>query len=205
MNRRGLIGTLSLSALLLAGCGRDSGRLAQVSGPAIPAADPANIDLDLLDYEVFTGTLSPGESAVMYNYSTTWGKNCLFSLVVPAESMPSEGVPTTFTMSIPTKSSYLAHPEIARTIIVRMAPDGMRFLGPITIQATWMPWEGAPPSPLYYQSGTEYGVADVQYVPSINRYRVTFDVYHFSDWEVDPVPPFKAPDPISAIYRVNTW
>lgn len=189
MNRTRLGAVLLVSGILFVGCDGDPGRVASPTAPGGRSARPSSVDLDSLQYEVFSGTLYPGQSGAMYKNLKSWqAPNCLFSLVVPASSMPDQGPPINFTMSIPTKASYDEDPTLFQRLIIRLAPDGEQFLGPITIQGTWMPWQGAPPNPLWYYSGPDSGLATVTYLPSIQRYRVTFQVNHFSDWEVGPEP-----------------
>jgi hypothetical protein len=55
-----------------------------------------------------------------------------------------------------------------------------------------MPWQGKgrPPEPIYYFDGTDWVEAIVTYNANLGRYLVTFQVYHFSDWEVGPEPPY---------------
>lgn len=194
MNRTRQYAALLISVVLFAGCGESPDKVSRLTSPSAPVVTvprrqvrPA-VSLDSLSYEVFSGTLSPGQSGVLSRSMHTWGSNCLFSLTVPATSMPDQGAPINFTMSIPTKSSYLAHPELDSLLIIRFAPDGQHFPGPITIQGTWMPWQGVPPAQIWFYSGADSGLATVTYVPSINRYRIQFDVTHFSDWEVGPTP-----------------
>jgi hypothetical protein len=154
-----------------------------------------SVDLDSLDYETLSGTLAPNQGGVLSENLTSWPKNCRFTLTVPETSMSSETA-INFTMSIPTKASYDANSGLDDHLIIRLAPDGETFVGPITVEGTWMPWMGAPPDTLYYNSlsgASESGMAMITYWPSINRYRVSFQVDHFSDWEVCPEPP-RPPD-----------
>lgn len=198
MNRKTLSAVLLLSGMLFVGCGRDQEGISRITSPTVSRSGSVpRLDLlDDLNYEVFSGTLYPGESGIMSGTMTTWPKNCLFSLVVPASSMPPDGSPIHFTMSIPTKQSYLDHPELLHWMIIRLAPDGQQFQGPITVQGTWMPWQGVPPESLWvYSPGhTDSTLATTTYVSGLNpRYRVTYQVNHFSDWETGPGPRNEAP------------
>lgn len=187
-----MLSLLSLYGMLFLGCGGEPNKAGQLTAPRpIASRTDANEYLDSLnlDYEEFAGTLTPGVGGVLNATMTTWGKNCQFSLFVPATAVDPEGSPINFTMRIPTKASYLAHPEIASKIIVRFEPNGEHFSDSLTVQTTWMPWEGVPPDSLYYWCIYGEGVPTVTYLPNINRYRVTYKVNHFSDWEVGPEPP----------------
>lgn len=191
MKRINLLALVLTFAVLLVSCSEDPGVPSAVIAPAGPGPQGSfSFDLDDLEYETISGTLQPGQSGGMYAYLTTWPRNCLVSLVVPAESMPGGG-PIDFSISVPTQESYLDPAyaaELEGVLIIRLAPDNTQFLGPIYVQATWMPWEGAPPATVWYHNGTDWGIATVTYYPSINRYRVSFEVDHFSDWEVGPEP-----------------
>ena len=187
MKRIRLLALLLITGILLVSCGQDPSGTSAVIGPPPPEPQRSpGFDLDDLEYETISGTLPAGQSGGMYAYLKTWPRDCVFSLVVPVESMPGEGS-IDFTMRIPTQASYLAHAEeLHHRLIIRLGPDGQSFLGPITVTGTWMPWQGAPPTPLYYNNGSEQGETTVTQVG--NRYRVSFQVFHFSDWEVGPEP-----------------
>ena len=190
MNKTRFFAVLSLSALLFVGCGGNTSDPGP-SAPLTPAVGSpvALVNLDALDYEVLSGTLTPGSGGAMGQNLRTWRPygGCWFGLLVPPTSVDPEGDPINFTMRVPTKASYDAHPEIADRIIIRLDPDGMHFLGPITIDATWMPWLGAPLDTLWFGTGQEDQLPVVPvYNPTINRWQVSFQVTHFSDWEVGP-------------------
>jgi hypothetical protein len=121
----------------------------------------------------------------MGRYLSSWMKFCYFGLLVPPGAVE---FPTDFTMSIPTQAMYDLHPEIAEEIIIRFAPAGTEFLEPITVHATWMPWEGDPPPELTFTDGETTGTTNPVYQPDIRRWRVTFQIDHFSDWRVRPTP-----------------
>jgi len=196
-----------LAVLLLAGCGKDIGPVTQIAAPdpgrdvVAPAAGAlidASGDAELfpveppegklpIEYEEISGTLAPGSGGAMGQNLRTWDKNSWFGLVVPPTSVDPMGEAIHFKMRIPTKASYLTHPELQGRLIISMEPDMTSFLGPITLMGTWMPWEGVPPDSVYFYSGGEIGVATVTQVSS-NRYQVTFQVNHFSDWELGPEP-----------------
>lgn len=190
MNRTRFFALLSLSALLFMGCGGNSGDPGP-SAPLTPAVGPPvalNL-LDALDYEVLSGTLTPGSGGALGQNLRTWRPygGCWFDLLVPPTALNPEGDPINFTMRIPTRASYEAHPEIADRIIIRLGPDGMQFLTPITITATWMPWMGTPASTLFIDSGQGPLTPVVPvYDSNTNRWHVEFKVTHFSDWEVGP-------------------
>lgn len=211
MNRSGNKAWVVLAVLLLAGCGKDIGPVAQLSSPLTGAETVAQdasirldgagdaelypvlpeINLDALTYEEISGTLAPGSGGAMGQYLKTWDKYSWFALVVPPSSVDPQGDAIDFKMRIPTKACYLKHPEIMGKLIIRMEPDNTTFLGPITLVGTWMPWEGAPPDSVYFYSGGEWGVATVTQVtpaPGTTRYQVSFQVNHFSDWELGPEP-----------------
>lgn len=198
MNRKALSTLLLLTGMVFVGCGGDPDGISRVTGPTVGrpgSASTLHIDLDELDYEVFSGTLYPGQDGLLNATMTTWGKNCVFSLVVPASSMPSGGAPINFTMSIPTKQSYIDHlAELDSMLIIRLAPDGQAFPGPITVSGTWMAWPGFNPQPpdtlwAYDHGGTDSSLVTIVPVGSTPpRWRVTFQVYHFSDWETGPGP-----------------
>jgi hypothetical protein len=181
---------LSLAALLFTGCGgdrsvpTDDGTLL-----APPAGSPSTQDFDpeQLEYEEFSGVLMGGQGGVMFEYSVTWGKNCLFALIVPPEATDPYWGTIPFTFRIPTKDSYMLYPELHNQLFIRLGPDGTHFLAPITVVATWMPWEGTPPDPLEFWNGGDYGTPTVE--PVGKRWRITFQVDHFSDWRVGPRPP----------------
>ncbi len=197
MNRTRFIAALSLCLFLLVGCGRDPSGQGKSAGPLAPSASsPVALDedcyelLNSLEYETITGTLTPGSGGAMGMDLVTWGRNCWFGLVVPPEALAPDGDPIEFTMRIPTKGSYLLHPEILNDeITVRLEPDGMHFLAPITVYTTWMPWLP------YAEGGNARGFcageeADStfapQWLPDVKRWRQVFQVRHFSDWRVGP-------------------
>ena len=196
MNRKSL-STLLLTGILFVGCGRDPDGISRVTGPTVGrpgSASTLHIDLDELDYEVFSGTLYPGQDGFLSATSKTWGPNCVFSLVVPDSSMPAGSGPINFTMSIPKKTSHIAN-GLGPWMFIRLAPD-QQFDGPITVTGTWMPWEGTPtgtpPDTLwvYDCGGTDSTMATITQVPGYSppRYRVSYQVNHFSDWETGPGP-----------------
>ncbi len=207
MNRSGNKAWVVFAALLLAGCGKDIGPVAQLSSP-VTGPEPTvqdvgvqfegagdveihpvlpEIKLDSLTFEEISGTLAPGSGGAMGQYLKSWDKNSWFALIVPPTSVDPQGDAIEFKMRIPTKACYLAHPELRGKLIISMEPDNTTFLGPITLQGTWMPWEGAPPESVYYYSGGDWGLATVTQV-SPTRYQVTFQVNHFSDWELGEEP-----------------
>lgn len=189
MKRTSLLALLLMFGVLLASCNDEPGETVAVVAPTAPEPQRVSgIDLDDLEYETLSGTLQGGQSGGMYAYLTSWPRNCLFSLVVPETSMPGGGT-INFTMSIPTQASYL-DPEFAEALherlIIRLAPDHEQFAGPIYVQGTWMPWDGVPPDTLWVHDGPDSSMATITQVG--NRYRVSFAVDHFSDWEVGPEP-----------------
>ncbi len=191
MKRTRFSAPLLMAGILLVSCSEDPSRTSGFTEPTGPEPRVgSSFDLDQLDYETISGTLQPGQSGIMSEVLTTWPKNCRFSLLVPESSMPG-GYAINFEMRIPTQASYLENAgELNHRLVIRLAPDGEQFLGPITVEGTWMPWQGrgVPPSTLYYYNGDEWGEAEIIYVPTLDRYRVRFQVNHFSDWEVGPEP-----------------
>ena len=189
---------LALSVLLVAGCSQNSGDLTRNQAPVGP---PTTLNdsppLDELQYETVSGTLTPGSGGLMGMYSTTWPRNCWFGILVPPDALDEGYGPVEFTIQFPTWSSYQLHPEIAGTIPMRFEPSGLPFLADLTVFATWMPWE--PLVPGEYEAteigGTDSSAVEVQYLAGINRYRLTFQTGHFSDWELGPRRPGPAPDP----------
>lgn len=181
---------LALAAVHLVGCSRDSGPITRVASPrylVVGGALPATVNLDELVYEELSGTLEPGVGGLMGRYLSTWPKNSWFSLIVPPDAIAENGAPVAFKLRVPNKDSYLAHPELDSTLVIRLEPEGVYFADTLTVQGTWMPWRPAPTgSTLKYYSGADSGLARVEYIPSTNRYRVTFAVSHFSDWEIGP-------------------
>lgn len=189
MNIRRLCAALLVAGIPLVGCGEHPGRIDRVTAPAWPRTAGSFVSLDSLEYEVFSGTLMPGMGGALTGYARSWGPKCAFTLIVPASSMPDQGPPFPFTMSVPKKQSYDKYSvDLDSLLIVRLAPDGEAFIGPITIIATWMPWEGVPPDTLVVHSGSDTTLAITQYNPTLGRYQATFSVHHFSDWEAEPEP-----------------
>ena len=190
MNATRGIAALSLAALVFVGCSGDpdpQGGTGTVLAPSEGTPSTQDFDPEELEYEEFSGTLLGGQGGVMYEYSVTWGKNCLFALIVPPEATDPYWEPIEFTYRIPTKDSYTLHPELHDQLFIRLGPDGTHFLAPITVIATWMPWEGTPPDPLEVWDGDEWREATVEQVGK--RWRVTFQADHFSDWRIGPRPP----------------
>ncbi len=193
-----MVATFLLLVLLIAGCSQlsdDPGRNPfPVVPPATLAGDPP---LDDLEYETISGTLTPGTGGAMGIFSRTWPKNCWFGLIVPPDALDESYGPVAFTMQFPTYESYLEHPEIGGTIPMRFEPSGLPFLANITVYATWMPWEGTPPTALQAVEidGSEINAVTVVPLPEIHRYRLTFQTNHFSDWEVNRGPGEPEPDP----------
>ena len=193
MKRTGFFALIALSGLLFAGCGGDAGRVSDLTAPPVTVgggAQTSNLNLETLEYEELTGTITPGVGGLMGRNLTSWDKNCYFGFAVPPDALSPDSPPVTFSMRIPTKAAYLANPEIYQRLIIRMEPGNVQFQAPITIIGTWMPWQlatgQAPPDPLYYYSGSEVGVATRTYLPATKRWQVMFNVNHFSDWEVGP-------------------
>lgn len=179
----------------LAGCGTDRAESPTAIETGNPGLERSTFSLDDLDYEEISGSLMPGSGGIMSQNLTTWPKNCRFSLVVPPEAVPPTGPPIPFKVKVPTQASYLeyaAELENPDRLIIRLEPDGLQFLVPVTVKGTWMPWMLGPgeapddPDPLVFSNGSDSGVATV--TQEGTRYRVSFDVDHFSDWEVCPVP-----------------
>lgn len=177
----------------LAGCEADRANGPTPVGTETPGLERSTFDLDDLDYEEITGTLLPGSGGVMSQNLTSWPKNCRFSLTVPAEAVPETGPPIPFSVKVPTQASYVEYAsELSDPdrLIIRLEPDGMQFTAPVTVGGTWMPWMlgvgETLPDTLMYTSGPDSGLAVVTQFG--NRYRVSFEVDHFSDWEVCPIP-----------------
>ncbi len=193
MNRTLLAIAITLVAALLGGCGGQTGSPADVAAPPetpTGAYATTEIDFDELDYEVIEGTMEPGQPAVMGGYVTSWGRNCYFGLNVPDGAIQQQ---VDFSIMVPTRNSYLSFglgdPGIEDLLIVRLGPNGESFQVPITVCATWMPWRPLP-SDLYYSCGEgDEGTPEVTFLPDVKRYRITFQVDHFSDWRVGPRPP----------------
>jgi hypothetical protein len=198
MNRTRLIATLSLCMFFLFGCGHDPSDQGKSANPLTPStSSPVALDQDCdellnsLEYETISGTLTPGFGGAMGMNLVTWGRNCWFGVVVPPEAMAPGGDPIEFTMRIPTKSSYLLHPEILNDeITVRLEPDGMHFLAPIRVYTTWMPWlpfsEGGGARGFCVGEEEADSTFTPEWLPDIKRWRQVFQVHHFSDWRVGP-------------------
>jgi hypothetical protein len=189
MYRKCLTSTLALFVAILAGCSSDPGRQPSTS----PTPEQIVIVNDLKDYpglewESLAGTLTPPNSGAMGKFATTWDRNCWFGLVVPESAVDPDWGPIDFEMKWPTKASYLLHPELNGKLLLYFDPDGVYFLDLITVVATWMPWEGAPPADLQICCAGECYDANITFLPSIRRHRITAQVPHFSDWEVEPDP-----------------
>ena len=187
MYRKCLISALAIFAAILAGCAADR----TDSQQANPTTSPIVIVDDLKDYpglewESVEGLLTPPNSAALGKWATTWDRNCWFGILIPETAIDESWGPLNFVMKWPTKASYLAHPEIQGKLLLYFDPDGVQFLDYISVFATWMPWEGAPPADLQICCGGECYDATSTYIPSTRRYRVTAQVLHFSDWEVGP-------------------
>jgi hypothetical protein len=187
MNRTRMFTMFLLTIALTIGCGNQGGQQsASPSEPTVVSGD--NKDYPGLTWETLSGTLAGGYSGAMGKYATTWDKNCWFGMIIPEGAIDPLSPPINFVMSWPTKSSYLAHPEISRRLILGCEPDGQHFQVPITIVATWMPWENSPPPPNpcpILSSDGDTAWADVTYNSTTRRYRLQFQVTHFSDWESD--------------------
>ncbi len=181
---------LALAAVHLVGCGRDSGPVSRVASPRYLIAGgavPATLNLDDLVYEEITGTLQPGIGGVMGRNLTSWPKNCYFGLIVPPEATSQMSENLDFKVRVPTKASYLAHPELDGTLVIRLEPEGYYFADTLSVIGTWMPWQPMPADHIVkYYSGADSGLAQVDSIASTGRYRVTFRVPHFSDWEIGP-------------------
>ncbi|HMB70525.1 MAG TPA: hypothetical protein VKU85_14515 [bacterium] len=196
MKRISLLALLAMFSSLLMSCGEQPGEPITILVPTGPGAQLApGLDLDDLEYETISGTLADGQGGIMTGYMPNWGAKALFGLVVPQSSMPS-GYDVTFTMSVPTVEMYeddVYGPLLEDWLVIRLGPTPQNFLGPITVIGTWMPWDSnGPPVPLsYYYNGQEVGEVEVEQVGA--RWRLYFDVDHFSDWETGPEPP--APPP----------
>ncbi|MEZ4651309.1 MAG: hypothetical protein R3E97_21460 [Candidatus Eisenbacteria bacterium] len=181
--------TLSLATLIFAGCSGDPGTRTDGDWLVLsPSGEPVttSIDLDELEYNVIQGRLTAGHGGAMFEYIPDWGKNVTFGLAVPQEAMDPAWGDIDFELAVPTQEMYLIHSDLDNLLVIRLSPDGMRFLEPISVFATWMPWAGAPPEPLWYWNGDECDKAEV--TPDGKRWRIKFDVNHFSDWRVGPRP-----------------
>ena len=154
------------------------------------------IDLDALDYETVSGILTPGSSAILMGIAHTWSFRtpCYYALNIPEGALPAGGDPVEFSMSIPTKDSYLNYMGGEDLpLILRMEPDGMVFAEPLTIMVSWMPWRPVPDEDdleywFYTEGGGESGhFTDVDLVTIPDGYdQVHFSVDHFSDWGLGP-------------------
>jgi len=164
--------------------------------------------LESLEYEEFMGWIEPGVGGGLVGYSETWPSRhpVIFSILVPQEALgepppdPPPGDPPPlieFSLRVPTYDSYMEHPGLP--LILRLQPEGERFLAPIKVTATYMPWAGDPPNgfwnaePVYDEYGevidvlfNEYGNATVSPIPA--GWQISFEVDHFSDWEVGDIP-----------------
>ncbi len=181
----------------LAGCGQERADqdLTTYMIPLAPPAgggDPPVYDLDSFEWETLTGTLSGGQSGAMVDELSSWGgyEDCWFGLIVSQAAMPAQ--PITFTMQVPTKQDYDDNPGLEKWLVFRMGPAGTQFLEDVQILGTWMPWshDTVPGATNVYNEGVleeEDGVSTF-YVPSEDRWRVTFFVDHFSGWETGPEP-----------------
>ena len=176
--------------LLLARCSSNSGDWSEAEIPVVPPTGPmalVEFHLDSLTYEEITGYLQPGEAGMMLEDLDLWPRYSSFGLIVPEGAVP---YPVDFTMRIPTQDSYEYWKEvIGDELIIRLSPANTHFLEPITVLGTWMPWRGKPIQPLSYSSGSTTGPVDIIYDAVHRRYRVSFQVDHFSDWRVRPNPP----------------
>lgn len=186
----------ALAGILFASCGEDPVGVTSVSPrPDTPGPSRSPGFLDDLDYLTISGTLQPGQSAIIFQaLPPDWPKNCTFGLIVPESSVPY--APIDLSIQIPTREMYTDSEWsglLAHRLFFRLEPDNTQFLGPVTVLGTWMPWENsvlaADPQPdVYAISDSDTVLVDVTFVPSENRYRLSFEVDHFSDWEVCPEP-----------------
>ena len=158
--------------------------------------DPEHYALiESLDYETFSGVMQPGMGGLMTAVAKTWPGTCYFGINVPPEALPSEQSSTTFSLSVPTYASYMAHAAENLPLILRLEPEGIRFQVPVTVLATWMPWDDRTPDeyfnvePVYENGVLVDTIADEFGTPSVTKikigWRVMFSVGHFSDWETN--------------------
>ncbi|MCA9756894.1 MAG: hypothetical protein KDA27_13905 [Candidatus Eisenbacteria bacterium] len=189
MNATRWMATLSLATLLLAGCGSDPGTRTNGEWLVLsPSGEPVTttVDLDQLQYNSIEGQLAAGSGGMMVESVPDWGKNVTFGIAVPSEAMDPAWGDVSFVIEVPTKEMYLLYPDLYNVLVIRLSPDGMHFLAPLTVFATWMPWEGAPPEGLIFENDGDSGVPIV--TQDGKRWRLRFEVDHFSDWRVGPRP-----------------
>ena len=161
MNATRWMATLSLGTLLLAGCGSDPGTRTNGEWLVLsPSGEPVTttVDLDQLQYNSIEGQLAAGSGGVMVESVPDWGKNVTFGSAVPPEAMDPAWGDVSFVIEVPTTEMYLLYPDLYNVLVIRLSPDGMHFLAPLTVFATWMPWEGAPPEGLIFENDGEYVV-----------------------------------------------
>lgn len=178
---------LTLLVLVLAGCSQSMDDPGAPRSPLAPVFTTLEAPpLDSLEWESFTGTITPGTGGIMLQASTTWPRNCVFGINIPPDALDPGWGPIEITLQVPKRAMYQQHPELAGKLPMRFFPSGLHFLTPVSITATWMPWENFRQG--YYESdyldGADSSAVEVTYVPPIDRYRMTYAISHFSDWEV---------------------
>lgn len=196
MKRFSLFLLLTISVVLVAGCGDESEPTA--SSPTVLAFAPDKSNtvvindeiLASLEYEEFWGTIYPGMGGWLQTSMATWPGGSAFSIMVPPEALsgdPSESV--AFSMRIPTQQSYWDYYDengIWLPLIILLEPAGVNFAVPVTVMGTWMPW--VPFQPSGFDAWTvnpdyeDYG--PVRYLEFKKMWRVMYEAPHFSDWVV---------------------
>lgn len=179
--------TVLLALLVLAGCSPYAEEPGDPQSPLAPVFTTLQAPpLDSLEWESFKGVISPGAGGIMLQASTTWPRNCSFGINVPPDALDPAWDPIEITIQVPTRAMYQQYPELAGALPMRFFPSGLHFLAPVTITATWMPWEQFLPG--YYESdyldGNDSSSVEVIYLSHLDRYRMTYAISHFSDWEV---------------------
>jgi len=200
MNRTPTRVLLALIVLATFGCGDGTDTMAP--DPTEPAGrapvhiyglkpTPPSV-LDDLDWEEFSGFVTPGTGSVLMGTLTTWPKNCDVALNIPPNALPAGSPPTEFSLAVPTRDSYDRYRDFnggrGLPLILRLEPSGIDFQVPVQVFATYMPWAEHNADAPFYVHWTNSPVFEYRGMTEMdrdqNRTTVSFDAPHFSDWEV---------------------
>lgn len=185
---------ISILMIVLVGCDDNATKidnritspvnLAEKDNPPVPTAAEFVASLGTNDWEVFSGSVYPEVGGYLRVQPTTWPRGSEFAVFVPANALPVNGDPVTYTMRVPKRSAYEANPGFME-IIMDLSPS-TSFQETITLGCTFMPWLEFDPEIVWeFDSITPFEDGDV-IVPTVVKgmYKFTFGVDHFSLWSV---------------------
>jgi hypothetical protein len=156
---------------------------------------------DSTDFEWFTGQIDPTSGGgLLVAFPTTWGHNVWFSVAVPDDALPAGSGLTEFTLKILKRDKIDEFrddcPYTSIPVYMILEPTDTPFDEDITVSGTYMPWICTDLSTVKLDMEKATCVSDgcgsQEYAGTAwqdgNRIRFTFDLSHFSDWEMGTVP-----------------